>query len=542
MTMKHLGTLILLVVTVVLALPACGDSGSGGSGLPELPPTITPLPPSTPTDVPVPDPIQLPAIDWDDIDRFKAAMRPDFADDVEGFVNRNRYYIEANLRFEDGVAVLYGAQRVRYTNRSADTLNEITFRLYANLPALGGRMVIYQAEVNDVPVEPGITERESVMILSLDDPLEPGESVEMEMTFSVAAERGLNASYGAFGFQKDVFSGPEWYPTLSVYEEGSGWWLDRPTPQGDAAYTESGLYEVMLTVPENFVVAMSGSEIDAFASGNDTMTYHYVSGPMRDSLLVASPVFGVLTDYVDDIAVNVFYWPGDESAAEEILEMATDSVRIYNEKFGPYPFAELDVAETFNYTGIEYPGIIVLADRNWERGNQFMEITTAHEVAHQWWYSLVGNNQVTQPWIDESLTSYSEYVYMRDVHGEDRAKDLRDSDRDIYNFYRGTGAPDLVLDLPVTSYVDNNYGVIIYVKGPLFYYELEQVLGREIFFDAVNHYFERNRYEVAKSADVLDAFEEATGEELDALFYQWVGEFPGLDPAAIEEVQAQQMG
>ena len=527
-----------LIIAGMIVVSACGASVSGEDGLPTMQPTMTALPPSTPTDIPQPDPVQLPAVDWDEVDQFRAAMRPEYAGDIDGFVNRNRYYIEASLTFEDGVAVIRGAERVRYTNRSADALTDIVFRLYPNMPALGGRMIVYQTDVNGVPVETMLAERETVLVVPLDTPLNPGASVELSLQFSVAAERGMNASYGAFGFQDEVFSGPEWYPALSVYEEDSGWWTERPIPSGDAGYAESGLFEVFLTVPDNFVVAMSGSEIDRFPASSGMTTYHYVSGPMRDSMLVASPIFGKLSDTVDGIDVNVFYWPGGEAAAEQVLEIAMDSVHIFNESFGQYPFAELDVAETFNYTAIEYPGIIVVSDASWERGNQFMEISTAHEVGHQWFYSLVGNDQVGHPWLDEALTCFTEYVYTRNVYDEERLKDAIDGDRDYYNYYKSTGAPDLVLNLPVAAYRDNNYGVIIYVKGPLFYVELEKMLGRERFLEAVRLYFERMKYEVATSNDVLQAFEDATGEELDAFFYRWVGEFEGLDPAAVEDVEA----
>ncbi len=539
MTSRRFLALMALAGLGLVLLTACGSSGAGASGLPTLPPTITALPPVTPTDIPVPDSISLPAADWDNLEPFRAAMRPAFAGDIDAFADANRYYIEASLDFEDGVAILRGAERVRYTNHSADTLSEIVFRLYPNLPALGGRMIVYQAEVNGAPVDPVLTERLSALALPLAEPLEPGDSVEMMLQFSVTAERGMNASYGQFGYQDEVFSGPEWYPVLSVYREDTGWWVERPTPTGDAVFSETGLYETYLTVPKDFIVVMSGSEIESFAVDENRTTYHYVSGPMRDSILVASPAFGKLSEMVDDITVNVFFWPGGEAAAESVLTQATDSVRIYNENFGPYPFAEFDVAETFNYTGIEYPGVVVIADGNWVRGNAFLETTVAHEVAHQWWYSLVGNNQVDEPWLDESLTSYSEYVYARNVYNERRAQEQRESDQDYYNFYRGSGAPDLPLDLPVTSYTDSNYGVIIYTKGPLFYAELENLLGREKFLEAVQLYFERNRYRVVEPKDVLDAFEDATGENLDAIFYQWVGNFPGLDPSVVEAAAAE---
>jgi len=521
----------------MLAVSACGEAPTEASMLPTLRPTITAVPPSTPTDVPAFQPIALPAVHWDDVAQFEAAMRPEYTGDIAGFVNRNRYYIEASLDMENGVAILRGAERVRYTNHTADTLTEIVFRLYPNLAVMGGRMVIYQAELNGTTVEPMLAERDTVLILTLDQPLKPGDSVEMAFQFSVAAENGMFASYGAFGYEKGVFAAPEWYPALSVYDEGRGWWTERPSPDGDAGYAESALFETYMTVPNNFTLVMSGSEIEAYPAGNGMTTYHYVSGPMRDSLMVASPIFGKLTTESDGITVNVYYWPGGEIAAEQVLQIAADTVRIFDEQFGDYPFAELDVAETDNLSAIEYPGIVVVSSRYWAPGDDFMEIATAHEIGHQWFYSAIGNDQVDHPWLDESLTSFTEYVYTREKYGEDRFKDMIQGDRDRYNYYKSTGAPDLVLDLPVASYNDNNYGVIVYTKGPLFYLELEKLLGRDVFREGLRLYYTRHRYEIVTSKDVLQAFEDASGQDLNAFFYQWVGAFDGLDPAVIEAAQ-----
>ncbi len=135
---------------------------------------------------------------------------------------------------------------------------------------------------------------------------------------------------------------------------------------------------------------MSGSAIETIPAGSGMKTIHHVSGPMRDSLIVAGPDLGILTATVDDIAVNIYYWPGGEPAAEEALKIALDTMRVFNESFGSYPFAEIDVAETFNWTGIEYPGLIMIADRFWERGNPSLESVLVHELGHQWFYSLVG--------------------------------------------------------------------------------------------------------------------------------------------------------
>jgi len=534
--------IILLVMALVIALAmasallsACGETASSGApgGLPDRAPTVTAQPPTTPTPLPQPQIAPLAPVDWDNLEPFRAAMRPAFAGDVDAFAQRNRYAIEAELTLGASTAELHGAQRVRYTNRAGVPLDSIVFRLYPNLPALGGSMTVYDVWLNDSPVTPELAARGTALIVPLAGPLAPGDSAEVMLTFSLTAERGLNASYGQFGYQREVFSAPEWYPVLSVYDPASGWWMERASPMGDAVYAESALFEVKITAPQNVHIVLSGTEIDRIPTGDGRVTHHVVSGPMRDSVLVASPIFGQVSGSVEDIAVNVYYWPGGEGAAEQVLTIARDALRVNNATYGEYPFAEFDVVETFNYTAIEYPGVILVSDRVWEPGNAFFEVATAHEVGHQWFYSLVGSNQVDHPWIDESLTAFTEFVYMQQVYDDRRAQELITTTRDSYNAYRGTGAPDLPLNLPVSAYFQNNYGAIIYRKGPLFYQELRELLGDEVFFQALRTYVERHRYEVAQSDDILAAFEDVSGQDLDALFYEWVGEFEGLDPAVI---------
>jgi hypothetical protein len=70
--------------------------------------------------------------------------------------------------------------------------------------------------------------------------------------------------------------------------------------------------------------------------------------------------------------------------------------------FGPYPWPRFNVAvfHDLGVTGIEYPNIVF-------EGSAGLERVTAHETAHQWFYSLVGNNQARDPWLDESLASWA---------------------------------------------------------------------------------------------------------------------------------------
>lgn len=534
MTHTRRGLIIIMGIVASVLLAGIGTgSATQASRLPTLAPTLTALPPSTPTAIPPANAANLPRVDWDDVEIFRAAMRPEFAADVDQFVDSNRYYIEAALTFEDRNAIVQGAERVRYTNHSLDTLTEIVFRLYPNLPALGGSMEIYAAELNGVTIEPTLAERDSVLIVPLFEPLKPGASAEILLEFSTSAERGLFASYGQFGYQDDTFSAPEWYPALSVYETGRGWWTGHPSPHGDATYLETGLYEIYLTAPNDFTVILSGEELEAFPVGGGMLRHHIVSGPMRDSLLVASPLYGVSTGYTaDGIAVNVYFWPGGEPAAQDALTIGIDALTAFEEAFGPYPFKEFDIVETFNWTGIEYPGMTIIAQGYWERGSVDMETIIAHEIGHQWFYSLVGNNQTDHPWLDESLASFTEYVYWRAVYDEETYETFMQDSRNTYTHFVDLGAPNMVLNLPVAAYGSSNtYALNIYVKGPLFFVALEDLLGRDTVRTALQLYVERHRYMVATSFNLLTAFEDASGQDLDAFFYEWIGDFEGIDPA-----------
>ncbi len=146
-TRNSLWAVVLLLMLAALVMSACSDDGAEGSGLPDLPPTITAVPPSTPTAIPQERTFDLPDVDWNDVDKFRVAMRDEFKDDIDQFVDANRYYIEGEITFEAGVAIANGAELVRYTNHSNDTLDQIVFRLYPNMVGSGGVMF---------PKEPGL--------------------------------------------------------------------------------------------------------------------------------------------------------------------------------------------------------------------------------------------------------------------------------------------------------------------------------------------------------------------------------------------------
>lgn len=475
--------------------------------------------------------VDVPKVDWQDVSEYKKDMKAGHEADVDQFVDANRYVIVATLTL-NGDAVITGGERVRYTNHSTDSLNEIVFRLYPNTPALNGQMDVANVTLDGKAVQPSLTANNSVLSIALPQPLAPNQAAEITMDFDVVMKNGLNVTYGRFGYLENVVSGTAWYPTLSVYEKGTGWWKSMPDPDGDPAYTESGLYDVTFTSPKDVTTVMSGKVIDQKTNGDGSVTYHSVTGPMRDQAFMASPRYAITPIDVDGTRLNIVHYTEDMNGTNSVVKYATQAFDTYSKTFGDYPFAEFNIVENPTPTGVEFPGVIQIAESAWSADVNFLETLISHETGHQWFYSLVGNNQVEHPWLDESLTSYLEIVYERATYQNDAATENYISHFQIeYNGYLALGGKDLPLDLPIASYSSEGYGAIVYGKGPLFYVALDQELGLETAYKALALYFKRNEYKVVTSADVEKAFEDASGKDLSAMFAQWVTGTESKGPA-----------
>jgi len=145
-----------------------------------------------------------------------------------------------------------------------------------------------------------------------------------------------------------------------------------------------------------------------------------------------------------------------------------------------------------------------------------------HEVGHQWWYSLVGNDQVDDPWLDEALTQYSTLLYYEDRYGTDLAANLLDEVfRQPYDELVQSGH-DAPVGMPVAAYSDADYGSVVYRKGPLYFHKLRRAVGDESFRAILQTYFERNRYGVTGPEDWLAAVKEVVGDEYRPLYEQWI--------------------
>jgi len=512
--------LIWIVLTVpflvgcVLFLPRPTE------GVPMPAPTHTPT--LAPTSTPSPTPTALtPGIDWADLSPYRAAMRPAFVGDIDGVTDATRYWIELDIDL--AALTLDGTALVNYTNQENEPLDEIVFRLLPNTPGYGASMTVSRVTVGETVVAPTVRLGGSAIHVPLSAPLAPGERIEVALSFSGDLPTDRSAGYAQYGYVDGVLALPNAYPLIPVYDD-EGWNVEVAPSHGDATFSDTALYHVRVRVPSDMVVACSGVAIDAQPASNGTTAHTCASGPMRDFVVVASAAYQRVSAQVGEVTVHSYYLD-ERAGGERALDYAVEALRAYEQLLGPYPFTELDVVATPTTAGgIEYPGLVVIAANLYTRNGGFFELATVHEVAHQWWYGLVGNDQVDEPWLDEALTQYTSLLYYEERYGAERAEQFLEETFENPYHYLCENDLDMPAGLPVAAYSSDLYGAVVYGKGPLFFHALRQQVGDQTFRRILQTYLQEHRYGVAYPKDFISVAERVSGQSLDALYARWIGQ------------------
>jgi aminopeptidase N len=466
--------------------------------------------------------------DWTDLSPYRQAMRAGYADDVEQFTDATRYAIDLKLDLDD--LSFQGSMRVRYTNTEDTSLDQVVFRLLPNTPGFGAVSGRPMLEVSDLAVDgtPVEAQRQlsgSALYLPIGAPLPPGDVIEIAMSFDGRLPTDPATGYAQYGYIRGVLAMPNFYPLIPVYDD-EGWNVELAPTYGDATFSDTALYLVRVTLPDDATSAASGVAIEQHENGDGTVSILYASGPMRDWTLVASRNYRRIQEDVDGVLVTSYYLGDEAGDAEDgarALDYATTSLRIYEQLFGPYPFNELDVVATPTRAGgIEYPGLIVVAASLYDQAGGFFELATVHEVAHQWWYSLVGNDQLDEPWLDESLTQYASMLYYERRYGESEAAAVRQSYFEAPYQRLDPEQRELPIGLPVEAYSSSLYSRIVYGKGPLFFHEVRLLVGEDGFERSLQEYYQAFRYGIAYPQDLVEAIERTSGQQIDALYEEWV--------------------
>lgn len=434
---------------------------------------------------------------------------------------------------------------VLFYNTTKDTLNEVYFHLYPNAFA-SAESVPYPQEWHDLAFANGYSsggievsnikvnqkeaqsalEGEANQLLKVEvGKLRRNKKVQISMDFTVTLP---NAS-GRFGYFDNGANLGNWYPILSVYDE-NGWDKDIYYDIGDPFYSEAAAYNVELALPAEFSLATTGIIKSKDTTNPLKTVWKMEAGYVRDFACTISSEFKLASCNVGDTVIYSYY-KGDEDMGQKSLEIAVSAFNTFTELFGAYPYKQLSIAQTdFFIGGMEYPNLVYINENFYNvAGLHTLEHVIAHEVAHQWWYNTIGNDQVTEAWIDEGLAHYSTMLYYEKV--KDEATYSTYFKYYVNNGYRFSLDASrkkyenlsLKMDRPVYEFEDFTvYDMLCYDKSAMMFHSLREQMGDEAFFKSLKELYKDNMFKNVNKQTIIKAFSRHTTLPVGSIIESWL--------------------
>jgi hypothetical protein len=421
---------------------------------------------------------------------------------------RTRYILSTRLDYARHH--LSASQTTAYVSSSPLPLSELVFVVEPNRQP--GVFTLTGLTWADGQPVTSYTLEGALLQVPLPTALSPGEAITLSLSF----ELNLPAQSAPFGYTARQTNLGDWYPYVPPYDAGRGWLVHAPGAVGEHLVYDVADHRVDIALdgPETAVV-VAASGLTHPTSGDGSQ---YQLDAARGFAWSASHVYHVISETVGVKQVVAFVFPEHQIAGEAALHAVADALAIYSAQFAPYSHAELVMVESEFSDGMEYDGLFFLGQEYFSdysgdpRG--YLTAIAVHEASHQWWYGLVGNDQATQPWLDETLAIYSELLFYEAVY-----PDLAD----WWWWFRVTRFdPAGWVDSTIydhdgfRSYVD-----AVYLRGALFMEELRNLVGDEVFFAFLQDYVRQGNLGQMTASDFFGLLAERTEADLDPLISKY---------------------
>jgi len=461
---------------------------------------------------------------------------------------------------------LAAEQCMTITNGNSQALSEIKFHIYANAYRDGaanppvapsevpqaypngknfGGITIHELAVGGRPTDICIEEDDTVLCLHLDKPLKSGQSVHVDTSYTVQL---ANIKH-RLGWTDDTVNLANFYPVPCIFENGK--WQTYPySANGDPFYNELHNFDVKLTAPRDLVLASSGTIVKS-TEKDGKKTTQLKSTAIRDFAMVMSKNFKNITKKVDNTIVRYYYLKDDEP--QKSLVTSVKALQTFSRLFVKYPYKQLAVVQTdFMHGGMEY-GELVYVSRDLLDCNEHDKDTCradhdrviVHEIAHQWWYGIIGNNQSRTAWIDEGLAEYSTLLFY-DKHPEYFIRDAKAYEQSEYDSIRkqyienaranytayvkivkGVGGEfDPNMDRELGAFNSSyEYVFMTYVRGLLLFCDLENILTKNNLVRALKDFANCAKFTIATRTQLVDCIEKTTKAKVAVFFETYLSGF-----------------
>lgn len=416
-----------------------------------------------------------------------------------------RPWVEFDVQLDYAAHRLTATQRVMLPNTYGQPLPAVLF----NVPAAHtpGAFDLRGVEIAGVPIT--FTLNGTALRVNLPTLLQPDQAIVLDLKFVVTVPPLENAqSFAAanLAYTAEALNLGYWYPLLAPYRAG---WIEAPwQPIGDPFVSEVADYRATITAPPG-VTVVAGGELDR--RGN---VWRYVLPRARTFALIASPHYQESAVRFGAVTYSVFLLPAQAALAPITLQTMIRSMTLFSGLYGPYPYQTLRLAEVSGPWSMEFSGMFTmgatdLGDYNGTIRNRLIRVT-AHEVSHQWWYGVVGNDQGREPWLDEGLARFNELRYYEAYSPADAPA--------WWAGVIGTRRAARPLNASAADFSDQRvYLVSIYNQGAVFLDSLRRTIGATAFNAFLRDLYQRGSFRLITTQDFFDVLKNHTGVNVQGL-------------------------
>lgn len=423
-----------------------------------------------------------------------------------------QYVLDAVIDYDRHLVTV--DETITYPNNTRRPLQSLILAVTPNLWA--NCFTLQSLKVNGAPLTTYDLSGHRLAITLL-NALAPNSTAALELRYTLALPR-ISQNNAArprlFGYSNLQLNLVDWYPFVAPNIDGN-WILRDAAAHGDyltyplADFQVDVVFSDPTRVP---IVASSGSTEQIGAITRYTLT----AG--RAFALSASRDYKVASMQVGDVTVSSYYFSLYKRPAEAALLASAQALQVFSQKFGPYPHRSLSVVLADLGKGAEYSGLNFQRRSYYDqydgRPSDFLNFLTVHATAHQWWSEQVANDPALEPWLDESLATYSESLFYESIHPE--LVQYWWANR--IDFFRPAGPVNISV---YAASDDATYRRAAFYNGARFLAALRARVGDEAFFAFIRDYLARQQGEIATSSDFFDVLRAHTQVDCSDILHEY---------------------
>ncbi len=401
---------------------------------------------------------------------------------VPGSVNRTSLRLEAS--YDARIRIGWETRNVKVEsvatirNTSPSSIDRIELNTVA---ARLGTMTLTGTWVNGVVVKATVTDQ--TIIVPLGGVLAVGATVQVEVRYAARLRTSLSGSSWMFTKANGIANLYRWLPWVSREID-----FDRPN-FGDPFVTPTSPHVKVRIVPDRALVfATSGERV-----ATDGLAQVFEARNVRDFTITAAPDFITRTTTVGSTKVV-----GVARTATVAARLRDEGARAFGRLrtlLGPYPYPSFRVVQSAGGTAMESPALVWLPYGLAAANTRYL---VTHETAHQWFYGLVGSDQVREPFTDEAATDFAARYVLAST--------------------RSSGCSTARLDRSIYRYSGACYYEVVYIQGGNLLDTARRRMGNTRFWETIRAYIAQNRHGLVASQTLLDALDDATSADLSTLF------------------------